>query len=401
MTIQHSQNPDPDPAHRPTWGSSAPLSLDQAGDALALVRHSFGQLPTDSLVLIGLYGGTTGGHLRMDLAPGLQQPRRCAQKAAQWLVGPQADPVPEAVLAAVFTDAAPQPHHHQGATLMRELADALQLQHQCPLLKTWYVGAGFVRDFDCTDPTCCPYPGLLVDDEVAACLARSPQLDSMSRPTAPEQAIETFLAVPLAPSAPSPKKIAALRDAERQSNEPHHGGEEDLKLWEQAITEITATGRCESVQRPKQAAQLLRSAEDSMLVQSLAPLAADSLATARLASPSSTCGEPPAGQYVTVLTGQTDWAPDWARLEALDALLHLLAPYPGTQRRNLLALKGWIEWAKGRGSSAAMAVGRCLEEDPCHPLAAILSELFEASGPCPWARVKQRSYGWWQNRQPV
>ena len=411
MTIQPNRHPDPDPFHQPAVGSGASLTLDHAGDALALVRHTFGELPCDSLVLIGIHQGTTGGHLRMDLAPTLQQPRRCAEKAAGWLAGPESDPVPDAVLAAVFIDHAPRPEQHQGSALLNELSEILQLQHQCPLIKTWYAGAGYVRDFDCTDPRCCPYPGLLIETELHAALARSPQLGRLERPTVPEQAIETFLGVPLAPSAPSPQEVSSLRAV--RNIQPHQDANAALALWELSITEITTTGRSTSVQRPEHTAQLLHSAEDSLLVQSLAPLAAASLETARIWEPAPTEDRTkPANHqpqmlqqahqdYVTVLTGQSGCSPDWARVEALDALLHLLAPYPGAQRRNLLALKGWIEWAKGRGSSAALAISSCLREEPNHQLATLLGELFDVSGPCQWARVKQLSHGWWRSQHPL
>lgn len=413
MTIQQSRNPDPDPFHQTARANSAPLLLDRAGDALALVRHSFGELPSSSLVLIGVHRGTTGGHLRMDLAPALQQPRRSAQKAADWLAGPEADPTPEAVLAAVFTDTAPQAEQRQGRAVMNELSEILQRQYQCPLIKTWYAGAGFVRDFDCTDPRCCPYPGLTVEDELAAALARSPQLETLVRPTAPKQAIETFLGVPLSPSAPSPDEVADLRNSAPDSHQPHQGINAALNLWEESIAEITATGHCESVQRPGHTAQLLNSAEDSLLVQSLAPLAAAGTDAACIeqpdspdtdswkSSPTSSVPHKPHEQYLTALTGQTDCAPAWARVEALDSLLHLLAPYTGAQRRNLLALKGWIEWAKGCGSNAALAITRCLEDEPDHQLGCLFAELFDVSGPCHWARVKQFSHGWWQSRQPM
>lgn len=413
MTIQQNQNPDPDPFRRGRQGGSAPLLLDRAGDALALVRHSFGELPSDSLVLIGLHGGTTGGHLRMDLAPALLQPHRCAEQAAGWMAGPAADPVPDAVLAAVFTDNAPQAEQPHGATLLKELSEILQLHYQCPLLKTWHVGAGFVRDFDCADPRCCPYPGLIIEDELSAALARSPQLESLARPTAPEQAIETFLGVPLSPTAPSPHEVASLREPVADCPPAHQESQAALNLWEQSITEITVTGHCASVQHPDHTAQLLNSAEDSLLVQSLAPLAAVGMTAAHIRQADSPEGhswgshqtsrmpQQSHRQYVTALTGQTEYAPDWARVDALDSLLHLLAPYAGPQRQNLLALKGWIEWAKGCGSSAALAVSWCLEAEPDHQLARILAELFDASGPCHWARVKQLSHGWWQSQQPI
>src|SRR5690625_1128543 len=233
MTTPQNRNPGPDPSDRRNRSSSAPPNVDRAGAALALVRHSFGQLSSESLVLIGLYNGTSGGHLPRDLAPALHQPRSCAQRAAAWLAGPEADPVPDAVVAAVLTDADAHPEQHHGRAVIDDLSEILQHQYQCQLLKTWYVAAGSVRDFDCTDARCCPYPGLLVEDELAAALARCPQLEILSRPTPPEETIETFLAVPLSPSAPSPQTVATLRERAPF----HHDINAALRLWERCITE--------------------------------------------------------------------------------------------------------------------------------------------------------------------
>ncbi|WP_258933097.1 DUF4192 domain-containing protein [Nesterenkonia pannonica] len=59
--------------------------LDRPGDALALVQHTFGYMPQESLVLIGLAGGSSGGHLRVDLAGGAADPYAMARQCAEWL----------------------------------------------------------------------------------------------------------------------------------------------------------------------------------------------------------------------------------------------------------------------------------------------------------------------------
>ena len=405
MTIQHSRQPEPDPSD-PTAAVSAPdISIDRAGDSLALVRYTFGRLPADSLVLIGLQGGTTGGHLRLDFSAALKNPRHCAERAADWLAGPEADPVPDAVLAAVFTDAWPAQRQHQGSSLISQLEHILQIRHRCPLIKTWYIGGGYVRDFDCTDPRCCPYPGLAAEDEIAAALTRSPQLDRLNPVSAPDHTIQTFLGVPPGPDAPTAEMIRSARQRTRNT----HSGDLALDLWEISLKEITTTGHCTSALNPGHIAALLRSAEEPLLVQAMAPLAAVGIETARLGcrisalteettSPNESRGKA-YEDYAAALTGSTEAPPAWDRIEALDALLHLLMPYQGSHRPNLLALKGWIEWVKGSGSSATLAVDTCLGEQPDHVLAQFLAELFEAIGPCPWARVKQHSHGWWYSRR--
>lgn len=408
MTLQHNGNPDPDPSD-PRGGPAPALSVDRPGDALALVRYTFGRLPSDSLVLIGLHGGTTGGHLRLDFTAALDQPRHCAQKAAAWLAGPEAEPVPEAVLAAVFTDTPLTRGRRSGSRVVQELQRILELKYNCPLVKTWHVAGGFVRDFECADGSCCPYPGLDVEEQLTAALTRSPQLASLPPASSPAHIIETFLGVPPAPHAPTEEMISSARKCAGRA----HRGRSELRLWDVSLQEITATGRCESVVNPGHTALLLRSAEDALLVQALAPLAAAGTETAqsgcrspasvgeREAVPAHSAADRTYQDFAAALTGTTAAPPDWKRVEALDALLHLLIPYQGPQRLNLLALKGWIEWAKGSGSSATLAVDKCLQEEPEHLLGGFLRELFEASGPCSWARAKQLSYGWWRSQQPA
>src|SRR5699024_8571635 len=104
-------------SHYPQPSGSPALSIDRPGDALALVRHTFGQLPEDSLVLIGLHGGTTGGHLRMDLSPALMNPESAAETAAGWLAGPEAEPVPQALLSLIFSSEVASRPKLQGAAL--------------------------------------------------------------------------------------------------------------------------------------------------------------------------------------------------------------------------------------------------------------------------------------------
>lgn len=91
-----------------------PLSVVELGDALALTQHTFGRVPEDSLVLIGLRDGTTQGHLRVDLAPIASMPEAYAEQVAIWLT---ADPekAPEGICVIVCD----QQHNHSEETLDR------------------------------------------------------------------------------------------------------------------------------------------------------------------------------------------------------------------------------------------------------------------------------------------
>lgn len=402
MTIEHSSQSDPESSRSSEGQQAQGLSVDSPGDCLALVRYTFGRLPHDSMVLIGLQSGTTGAHLRFDFSAALYRPKDAADRAAEWLAGPTAAPVPEAVVGVIFSDASSTEPDASAATLVLLVEQVMQ-QLGCPLVKMWHAQKGYIRDFNCTDSRCCPYPGPEVSEELKASLNRVPQLTRPPQAIAPAEAIQTFLSAPPPPNAPSVEMVSAARQLVRTSS----SGQSALSLWEMSLSEIASGGTCPSALNPGYVATLLRSAEDPLFVQALAPLAAAGTDTANMGcriydltedvGPISEARQRALGNYAAALAGTFDGPPQWARIEALDALLYQLIPYPGSHRLNLLALKGWIEWTKGQGSAAALAVDQCLREEPQHLLADFFAQLFGKSGPCPWARIKQNSYSWWQN----
>lgn len=76
--------------------------IENLGDTLALTQHTFGYLPQDSLILIGLADGQARGHLRVDLEPLSTYPGAQAHKLADWMLTDTAK-APQA-LAVVIAD---------------------------------------------------------------------------------------------------------------------------------------------------------------------------------------------------------------------------------------------------------------------------------------------------------
>lgn len=376
-----------------------PLSIDRPGDALALVHHTFGELPQDSLVVVGMSAGTTGGHLRMDLAPVLHEPSRGVALAASWLAGEEAAPAPEAAFAMVFGANADRESgaEHAGAeipALMRLLRSVLGEHYSVPLVKAWHIDGDAIRDADCTDPLCCPYPGVPVDSAIRETWQRCPEISSdvNERPLSAEiqrflrEAPPAHLRTPLAPYPTGEMPSAAVA----------------LSLWDMAISSCIESGNTSWALQEDRRLVMTASVALPGFIESLMVCAASDVDTAHAGhSPLAATGrgtaqnDSPSRDYRAVLMGCTACAPDWQRIDAMDQLLWALAPHAENHLADLLSCKAWVEWAKGRGSAADEALKYAYIEDPAHTSARFFQALFEVTGPCPWARVKRDSYGWW------
>lgn len=388
--------------------AAAPLSIEEPGDALALVQHTFGHIPEDSLVLIGLLNGTTGGHLRVDLPDGTEQSQALGERCAVWLAGPEASPVPEAVLAVIFDSAVPDndvPDTHDA--LLDALAEGLLLEAGARLIKVWHCGAGYIRDYDCCDDHCCPYPGEDAGAALAAALRRVPALAG-TRAYSPGESVEAFLSVsPLI----TEEQINAVRNHPAPSPQLPDAV---LTLWDAAlrrgIREREGAGgpdRHWAQMAPGSASALLGTLDNPAHTGRLMVLTTVGLEAAVTYSHD---GPERAAGLGHAVWGASELPPDWERVDALDDLLHQLVPCAqGCQTEQILGLKAWLEWIRGRGSNATAFAEKVRSLTPGAwnsktgpPLARVVLTCMAAVGVCPWARVKQSSYSWWaSNRERI
>lgn len=403
------------PQHGQPVNADSPLSIDRPGDALALVRHTFGDLPQDSLVVVGLSAGTTGGHLRMDLDPVLRDPDRGVALAASWLAGEEAQPAPEAAFAVVFSgpsmasseggcepDAELLDSAVEMSALMQQLRATLVEHYSVPLVRTWHVSGDAIRDGDCADPQCCPYPGTPVGPALQQAWERCPEL--ASSPGLPSSAaeIQEFLSE-LPRSSPHSPSSAYSSSSPRPAGEMPNASVA-LSLWDMAISAYAETGSTSWALEEQRRQILSASVGLPGFIESLMVCAAADVDTAHAGhtpradhSRASSTDESMSRHYRAVLMGCTAAAPHWHRVEALEHLLRALVPFTEDHVADLLSGKAWVEWAKGRGSAADEALKHAYAYDPAHPSARFLQALFEVTGPCPWARVKRDSYGWWSS----
>ncbi|OSM44794.1 DUF4192 family protein [Nesterenkonia sp. PF2B19] len=85
------------------------ITVSGPEDAVALVHHTLGFLPEDSLVVMGLHAGRTGAHLRIDLSAGVDHPDRLAHWVGRHLLGSEVTPAPDGAVIFLFTDEEPAP----------------------------------------------------------------------------------------------------------------------------------------------------------------------------------------------------------------------------------------------------------------------------------------------------
>ncbi|RJN31269.1 DUF4192 family protein [Nesterenkonia natronophila] len=401
-SAHHEPDRPPHEQHSPP--DAQPLSVERPGDALALVKHTFGHLPKDSLVIIGLSAGTTGGHLRVDLAPVLREPERLGAQCAEWIAGPAAAPAPEAAMALIFDSEIPDPDcPDQYEILMAALARGLLEQAGASLVKVWHVGHGYIRDFQsCDVDERESFPGEDADSALSNTLQRIPALVS-TRASSPLEALRDFLA-------PNPlvTEDQQGRVCGHQAPPPRRS-EAVTALWEAALRrclrEAPADRRADAgwVHRsPEQTAALVRTLEHPEHVEILMALTVTGIDTLEDLL---TRGDSDLG---TVALTDAVWGlscepPRWERVESLVALLRHLLPYAAdAQRAQILGLRSWVEWLRGSGSTASVFADAVREQYPdlwrstaAPPVARSVLACISTLGVCPWAQVKESSYSWW------
>lgn len=97
--------------------------------------------------------------------------------------------------------------------------------------------------------------------------------------------------------------------------------------------------------------------------------------------------------YADLLAGRFPGPIAWERVDAMsEVLARLAAVSDGESRAAALTMSAWFEYARGRGSRAAVFLGAAEQAVPGYRLARLLSELLRRGGLPAWAR--RRSTAW-------
>ena len=99
------------------------------------------------------------------------------------------------------------------------------------------------------------------------------------------------------------------------------------------------------------------------------------------------------GNFGDTLTGKFTARPDWTRVDRAEAIaFDLMKVVPTGQRAPMLALMGWLEWLKGRGSQADRYLKLAAEDVSDFRLAVLLRELINRGAVADVARDEGTSY---------
>lgn len=405
--------------------TAKPFGVSTAADVLSFIPHALGYWPSESLVFVTLTGGVSGATLRVDLPhePGPLPLRSFVKQVRQFLT---ADSAADGTMVAMYTDSAPAsetspPHQPVMKALENELGAA-----GIPVREAWWVGSSVWRCYECAGSGCCPPIGWPVDDITTSMLNAElifqgshygANLDA-AHAGSPEVGSTMDEAVDAAVGSTLASMGAAWLERDQFTA--------TLAAWQVAVSRRTGEAPL-PVPDTQSMGFLLSSLNTKMVRDCLLVQISVGLSTALTGAESSGVLEPASGQpdvpdglrralklvptapaddspttigqdtaapvdseelmaFRDVLVGQHTGSPDWPTINRAAGLFQSLLGYScGTPAAALLTMLAWIEWIKGRGSSAGRYVARSLEIDPEYELALLLDELF-SSGLLPyWA----------------
>ncbi len=367
------------------------------------MEHTFGGLPRDSLIVIGLLDGFTGGHMRIDLSPALADPFASARMIADCLAGPGAEPAPEAAMVMLIGEG-PASIEQDAAwsSCLEALGLILEAEYCVRIVQCWFLAAGHIRDPACTEHSCCELPGQPVDELLGPSTEQSEP--AVRRPRPLRDAAELFLRQAQAPDPTVLDRVQRNRRSPEQGLDPA-AAQRLLHRWDvvlEALTRGIGTGAVEH------APELLKQLQSASSRDLLIPLATVGLPATLIGlqaehgdgrAPQGPAQERLLADYASSFLGETGRRPDWERVDALEQVLGELVPYAaGSERENLLCVMAWIEWARGRGTAAGSFIDQCLAEFPDNQFSRLIDQLMQLKGVCLWARVKRHSWSWAQNQ---
>ncbi|TKV28196.1 DUF4192 domain-containing protein [Arthrobacter sp. NamB2] len=135
----------------------------------------------------------------------------------------------------------------------------------------------------------------------------------------------------------------------------------------------------------------LRSAVDAVLAAGAPPV--EQLVTPSVRVDGEGTGRDAAVLYADILAGRYKGQIRWERVDLMTGILaRLVAVSSGESRAAALTMSGWFEYARGRGSRAAVLLDAAEAAVPGYRLARLLQELLRRGGLPAWAR--SRSTAW-------
>ena len=373
-----------------TTPSASNFSLAGPEEVLAYIPHALGFYPRNAVVLLIMQGTGLAATLRVDLPPTDCSGTAAAQWADQLVQLVHKVPEATAVFAAVYTGQTPGGSH--GSLPRHELVERLApelVRSGIQVRDAWYVGSSRWHSYFCLSENCCPSEGFDLPD-----LALT----------------ETHLRMVVAGSAPEDQVwdgsgVAAWSNKEAVrlnlgilAQEPCGAAPREslVKDWAGLLDADPAGAERRLRTDDVLCASLLLSLNDRMVRDILPYLAGRgtlrALEALKEVSRAAEFGRA-SQDFSDFLLGTAAGTPDWERLERLWFLCRdLLGVAEGEEASALLCLLGWVNWAKGKGSSALKLFGSALKNDPEYRLAQLMARLVESGEMPSWVADPARAW---------
>ncbi|WP_138413818.1 DUF4192 family protein [Sinomonas gamaensis] len=402
------------------------LCIREPEDILAFIPHTIGEWPTESLIAVAVGGGSVGVTVRVDLpADGSRVPN------AQELGGALRDHLASDVLAdscvlAIFTSQPwTDPCTPPWIDLVTSIGDDLAAAG-IPVLDAWLVGSTHWRSMLCSDTSCCPWPGRLIEAIESSRLGAEMVYrgSSFGEPVRRDS------------RKPDPRRLDPRDQAIGCAGEQ---GLTDSELWWSAAAFASALAYWEealsgapvpperlfflasSLTRPALRDAALVAAAVGATTAWTASVEVGAVDPAELASQPEPSDLPGAAShrvreavrgwlagersggggagtaaaltYGAVLLGGTRERPDWGRIGRFERLLRQMSELEEPEMRApALALLGWISWVRGRGSRAAAYLRRALSAVPGYRFAELFARIVDSGEVAGWARRPETAW---------
>ncbi|MFJ3957977.1 DUF4192 family protein [Arthrobacter sp. NPDC090010] len=397
---------------------SALFTATSPEDILGYIPHALGFWPRESLVCLSLGGGSLGATLRVDLPAGEQTEQDLLRYALVVLRHLRHDHSSDGTLVAVFGGGQARTVAAAARGLLTVLADLLAKEGR-PVVDAWAVGADGWTFASCGEAG-----------------ARAEWTTAGGRRTG-VQSLETMRDSRLAAEMVFKGSVIREHPEDGWDSSAHHPGPVEkpsrgegprtvLQAVPEPVTENELAGILSRWERLlKEPGRGAASEDLTDLLDGLAePAVRDAVlvsvaSDARLAFWGSVAAgvvgegeEQRAGQalfapspdslghcldrFGAVITGDSDEAPDWERMDRFAACLETALHGRGESTAAALTALAWIEWCRGRGTHASVLLGRALAVEPGHRLAFLLHGLVLAGRLSGWATRRSSS---WSGRE--
>lgn len=373
-----------------TSPSASNFSLAGPDEVLAYIPHALGFYPRNSVVLLIMQDSGLAATLRVDLP--LDRTEQSDERTWVRQLVDLVHKVPnaDAVFVAFYTgqaraDAVDWPPQHQ---LLQELVAAL-VRTGIQVRDGWHVGSERWHSYFCCGDECCPEEGFALPDLALT----ETHLRMVVAGSAPEDHLWDGSGVP------AWENRDEVRVQVAKTLEGFSGAAARERLidgWAQLLAADPLVAERKMRTGAALCGSLLASLHDKTIRDLLPYLAGggeeNAVQAFREVTRSVEFGAA-SQDFSGFLLGTADTRPDWERMDRLWFVCRdLLGVAAGQDHSALLCLLGWLEWAKGRGSSALNLLKAALRTDPDYRLAQLLLRLLETGEmPC-WVADPDRAW---------